>query len=80
LPGDGRLGILDYGLMTEITADKRMSFIEFLMHLWVDPVADVLVWERKGYYTDPTTQHINNFQSLNNLQWIDSSGIFMAFS
>ena len=30
---DGRLGILDYGLMTEITADKRMSFIEFLMHL-----------------------------------------------
>ncbi|CAK9012299.1 Uncharacterized aarF domain-containing protein kinase At1g71810 [Durusdinium trenchii] len=33
LMGDGRLGILDYGLMTEITADKRMSFIEFLMHL-----------------------------------------------
>ena len=35
--GDGRLGILDYGLMTEITADKRMSFIEFLMHLSLDP-------------------------------------------
>ncbi|CAJ1348305.1 unnamed protein product [Effrenium voratum] len=33
LMGDGRLGILDYGLMTEITADKRLSFIEFLMHL-----------------------------------------------
>mmetsp|Transcript_11633 Transcript_11633/g.24554 ORF Transcript_11633/g.24554 Transcript_11633/m.24554 type:complete len:962 (-) Transcript_11633:116-3001(-) len=30
---DGKLGILDYGLMTEIPAEKRVSFIEFLMHL-----------------------------------------------
>jgi len=33
LMGDGRLGILDYGLMTEITPEKRLAFIEFLMHL-----------------------------------------------
>jgi len=29
----GKLGILDYGLMTEIADDKRVSFIEYLMHL-----------------------------------------------
>jgi len=29
----GRLGILDYGLMTSITPQKRLAFIEFLMHL-----------------------------------------------
>eukprot|EP00437_Effrenium_voratum_P007066 CAMPEP_0181426384 /NCGR_PEP_ID=MMETSP1110-20121109/15635_1 /TAXON_ID=174948 /ORGANISM="Symbiodinium sp., Strain CCMP421" /LENGTH=922 /DNA_ID=CAMNT_0023549577 /DNA_START=104 /DNA_END=2868 /DNA_ORIENTATION=+ len=33
LMGDGRLGILDYGLMTEISGEKRLAFIEFLMHL-----------------------------------------------
>ncbi|CAE7209901.1 unnamed protein product [Symbiodinium natans] len=33
LMGDGRLGILDYGLMTEISSEKRLAFIEFLMHL-----------------------------------------------
>jgi len=29
----GQLGILDYGLMTTIKADKRVAFIEYLMHL-----------------------------------------------
>lgn len=29
----GKLGILDYGLMTTISPEKRLSFIEFLMHL-----------------------------------------------
>mmetsp|Transcript_66604 Transcript_66604/g.124295 ORF Transcript_66604/g.124295 Transcript_66604/m.124295 type:complete len:939 (-) Transcript_66604:113-2929(-) len=33
LMNDGRLGILDYGLMTEIDEEKRFAFIEFLMHL-----------------------------------------------
>mmetsp|Transcript_57413 Transcript_57413/g.136460 ORF Transcript_57413/g.136460 Transcript_57413/m.136460 type:complete len:961 (+) Transcript_57413:59-2941(+) len=33
LMNDGRLGILDYGLMTEIDEEKRYAFIEFLMHL-----------------------------------------------
>jgi len=30
---DGKLGILDYGLMTTISSEKRLSFIEFIMHL-----------------------------------------------
>jgi len=29
----GQLGILDYGLMTTINPDKRVAFIEYLMHL-----------------------------------------------
>jgi len=33
LMDSGKLGILDYGLMTEITGEKRLAFIEFLMHL-----------------------------------------------
>jgi len=33
LMDSGKLGILDYGLMTSITPEKRLAFIEFLMHL-----------------------------------------------
>lgn len=29
----GKLGILDYGLMTNIDSQKRLSFIEFIMHI-----------------------------------------------
>lgn len=29
----GQLGILDYGLMTEISPNRRIAFIEYLMHL-----------------------------------------------
>lgn len=29
----GKLGILDYGLMTEISPNRRIAFIEYLMHL-----------------------------------------------
>mmetsp|Transcript_81173 Transcript_81173/g.210878 ORF Transcript_81173/g.210878 Transcript_81173/m.210878 type:complete len:973 (+) Transcript_81173:131-3049(+) len=30
---DGRLGILDYGLMTTISPEKRVAFIEYIMHV-----------------------------------------------
>ena len=30
---DGRLCILDYGMMTEISADQRVAFIEYIAHL-----------------------------------------------
>jgi predicted unusual protein kinase regulating ubiquinone biosynthesis (AarF/ABC1/UbiB family) len=30
---DGRLCILDYGMMTEITEDQRVAFIEYIAHL-----------------------------------------------
>lgn len=33
MPATGRLGILDYGLMTTIRPDKQVAFIEYLMHL-----------------------------------------------
>jgi len=33
LTPSGKLGILDYGLMTSIAPDKRVAFIEYLMHL-----------------------------------------------
>lgn len=29
----GKIGILDYGLMTEISDDKRVAFIEYIMHV-----------------------------------------------
>mmetsp|Transcript_124168 Transcript_124168/g.386673 ORF Transcript_124168/g.386673 Transcript_124168/m.386673 type:complete len:456 (+) Transcript_124168:1080-2447(+) len=29
----GKLGILDYGLMTEVSPDRRVAFIEYIMHV-----------------------------------------------
>lgn len=33
LMNDGKIGILDYGLMTNITEAKRVAFIEYIMHV-----------------------------------------------
>lgn len=30
---DGRLCIMDYGMMTEISEDQRVAFVEYLAHL-----------------------------------------------
>eukprot|EP00931_Biecheleriopsis_adriatica_P056053 TRINITY_DN33223_c0_g1_i1.p1 TRINITY_DN33223_c0_g1~~TRINITY_DN33223_c0_g1_i1.p1 ORF type:complete len:929 (-),score=231.58 TRINITY_DN33223_c0_g1_i1:7-2793(-) len=42
LMDNGKLGILDYGLMTSISSDKRLAFIEFLMHLQAKEYASCL--------------------------------------
>jgi len=33
LTPDGKLGILDYGLMTEVSPARRVAFIEYIMHV-----------------------------------------------
>ena len=33
LMADGRVAILDYGMVTEITADQRIAFVEYMAHL-----------------------------------------------
>ena len=38
----GKLGILDYGLMTTIQPEKRVAFIEYLMHLQAKEYAKCL--------------------------------------
>ena len=30
---DGRLAILDYGMMTEIGEEQRIAFVEYIAHL-----------------------------------------------
>lgn len=44
---DGRICVLDYGLMTEVSADQRMALVEYIAHLttadWDNVVIDLQV-------------------------------------
>lgn len=43
LTPSGKLGILDYGLMTEISPDKRVAFIEYIAHVQAKKYDECLV-------------------------------------